>query len=379
MSIELIKNNSGVTGLLIGLTFLLLVACSGPKDLIDVPTIAPVDSVAKVTKHRIFVATSRAKSSEAGVFYSGKRSQQLNFASVTVSIPPEHKTGKIERPNSLPSDPQKHFVIDQPVNFETREAFQSDLITYLSKLPKDKRNLLLFVHGYNTNLTSAVLQISQFVEDTGYDGVPVLFSWASSGQTVKYVYDVNSVLVARDHLVSMFSTLQLSAVQGYDVVAHSMGTLLVMEASRQIALTTGINPTNKVRNVVLAAPDIDIDLFISQIKLFPNDGRNIVVLVSKDDVALRASKRVAGGVQRVGQVSAQELSKLGIIAIDLSEIEDESSFSHSKYKDSPAVVQLLGETLEEKTSFNQRPNLSLGQSIAVGVDGALRSISEASN
>ncbi|SLN67238.1 hypothetical protein ROA7450_03583 [Roseovarius albus] len=351
-----------------------LLSCSGPKDLVDVPTTVPVESVPEVTKHRIFIATSRAKSDESGEFYSGERGRGLNFASVTVSIPPEHRKGKIERPGSLPADPEKHFVINDPKNFKNRSAFQTDLSAHLSTLKQDDRNLLVFIHGYNTNLTSAILQVSQFVEDSGYDGVPVLFSWASSGKTVKYVYDINSALVARDHLVSMFSTLQIPIIKGYDVVAHSMGTLLVMEASRQIAMTTGLNPTGKVRNVVLAAPDIDIDLFISQIRLLPAKGRNIIIMVSKDDAALKASRRIAGGVQRVGQTSATELSKLGVTAIDLSEVQDKSSFSHSKFKDSPAVVQLIGTALEEKSSFNQGPSLSLGQVISVGVDGAIKAI-----
>ncbi len=199
----------------------------------------------------------------------------------------------------------------------------------------------------------------------------MLFSWASSGQTLKYVYDINSVLSARDNLVKMFSTLELESVESYDVVAHSMGTLLVMEAARQIVITTGINPTGKVRNVVLAAPDIDRDLFLSQLKNFPEGGYNMIILVSSDDKALLASRRVAGGVSRIGQLPASELDRRGIIAIDLSDVDDESTYSHAKYKDSPEVVRLLGDALKNGESVYSRPKLTIGQTISIGVDGTI--------
>ncbi|WP_170477524.1 alpha/beta hydrolase [Ruegeria arenilitoris] len=314
-----------------------------------------------------------------GELFSGQRSQNLGFASVDVFVPPGHKPGQIELPKQLPPDPRQHFVIGQPERFVQTSQFQDALSNYLNSRAIEDRKILLFVHGYNTDMSSAILQISQFVEDSGYDGVPLLFSWASSGQTLKYVYDINSVLAARDHLTSMFSVLQLPSIDSYDVVAHSMGTLLVMEAARQAAITTGLNPTQKVRNVVLAAPDIDWDVFLSQVRSFPTGRYNMVVLVASDDKALKASRRVAGGIKRLGQVPATELDRLGVIAIDLSEVDDESTYSHAKYKDSPEVVKLLGDALKEGSSVDNRPNLTVGQTIGVGVDGAIKILTGGQN
>ena len=349
----------------------LLTACARPEPIIGVETVVPVDEVPGAVQQKVFIATTRQPSQEVGEFYSGNRSLATNYASVVVSVPPIHETGKVERPIREMPDPREHFVIDQPRNFDSKRDFENRLSAHLRSLPSDQRNVMVFVHGYNTDLTSAVLQVSQFVHDSGYDGVPLLFSWASSSSTVKYVYDLNSALTARDQLAEILEIIDLPAVEGFDLVAHSMGTFLVMETSRQVALTTGLNPTGKARNIVLTAPDIDVDLFRAQLSLLPEKGRNIIVLVSKDDKALKASRRVAGGVQRVGQMSATELSELGVIAFDLSEVEDTGSLAHSKFKSSPAVVQLLGAALVEQESFNRGPNLSLGQAVAVGVDGTL--------
>jgi len=358
--------------ILIPFLLLALAACAGPKNLVGIETEVPVENVAGTSKHTVFIATSRAPSTDPAEFFSGQRVSGLNFASVIVSVPPNHKKGKIETPSRAPADPRKHFVLNEPRNFAGRNSFQQRLTDHLATLPPERRKLLIFVHGYNTNMTSAILQASQFVEDSGYDGVPLLFSWASNANTLQYVYDINSALVARDRLAGMFDTINLPAVREYDVVAHSMGTLLVMETSRQIVLTTGLDPTSKLNNVILAAPDIDLDLFYEQIKLFPEDQRNIIVLVSKDDKALRASRRVAGGVTRLGQASANDISQLGVTAIDLSDVEDENTLSHSKFKDSPEVVQQIGEALKNGDSFNSAPSLSVGQALAVGVDGTIK-------
>lgn len=362
------------TGLWCVAVSVLLLGCAGPKNLVDVPTVVPVESVPDLKRHRIFMATSRAPSDDPAEFFSGERGDGVNFASVEVTIPPNRATGSVQTPARPPSDPRKHFVIDEASVYDNRTDFQTDFSAYMRSLPGDKRDVLVYVHGYNTNVTSAILQLAQFVQDTGYDGVPLLFTWASSANTLKYVYDINSALVARDDLVSMLETLELPAVEGYSVVAHSMGTFLVMEASRQIVMTTGINATGKVRNVVLAAPDIDIDLFKEQIKLIPEDQRNIVVLVSSDDKALRASQRVAGGVSRVGQSKVEQLSELGVIAIDLSEADEPGTLSHSKFKSSPEVVQIIGNSINSSETFNAGPRLGLGQTLAVGVEGTVRAI-----
>jgi esterase/lipase superfamily enzyme len=353
------------------LSCILTAGCGAPPNLVDIETTAPVENVPDLNRHRIFVATSRAPSADPNELFSGVRGNELQYATVDVYIPQDRTPGSVNSPSRAPADPAKHFVIKSPVRYEERSDFRSDLTSYLRSRPTNQRDLLLYVHGYNTNTSSAILQIAQFVEDSGYDGVPVLFTWASSGNTLKYVYDMNSALVARDDLVSMFETMNIPAVAGYDVVAHSMGTFLVMEASRQIVMTTGLNPTGKVNNVVLAAPDIDIDLFKKQIELVPEDQRNIIVLVSKDDKALRASRRVAGGVSRVGLTDAAELSKLGVIAIDLSDVENTDTISHSKFKNSPQVVQQIGNSINSGESFNDGPRLGLGQSIAVTVEGTL--------
>ena len=66
------------------------------------------------------------------------------------------------------------------------------------------------------------------------------------------------------------------------------------------------------------------------------------MLVSSDDGALRLSRFLSGGVERLGAADAERVAALGVSVVDLSKIEDETSGAHSKFASSPEVVQLIG-------------------------------------
>ena len=143
-----------------------------------------------------------------------------------------------------------------------------------------------------------------------------------------------------------------SNLERFDVVAHSMGNFLLMETARSLALSGQLNSTGSLGSVVLAAPDIDVDVFETQLRTLPQPVRDrMAVLVSQDDKALRLSRRISGNTPRLGAGDAEDLDKFGIRIIDLTKINDKTSLSHSKFADSPEIVQLIGLKLEEGDSF----------------------------
>ena len=126
-----------------------------------------------------------------------------------------------------------------------------------------------------------------------------------------------------------------------------------------------LDPTGRIATVMLASPDIDIDLFRSQAAELPASFREkMYLLISKDDGALRVSRLIAGGVPRVGATDAEELEKLGVTVIDLSKIDDSSAGSHSKFAGSPEVVQLIGAGLNNAGRFGDVDTPGLGALIA---------------
>ncbi|AXA44262.1 hypothetical protein DLJ82_6291 (plasmid) [Rhizobium leguminosarum] len=332
-----------------------LATCSRPPELIGIDNPAtPVASVHNLKRHRIFIATTRQASEVAGAFYSAGRAPELGLASVDVTLPPNHVVGKLERPEHLPPNPRTEFAVVDPVIYANDTSFISQINRELATRPLNQRKLLLFVHGYNNTTSDALVRLAQFVDDTGFQGVPVLFTWASAARTTRYVYDLNSALVARVKIKQMADILVRTNAGSADIFAHSMGAFLLMEGLVDAEQTGYLGRRKSINHIILASPDIDIDLFRTQISLLPKSIREkMYILVSRDDSALRLSRRIAGGVPRVGAADTQELTRDGLTVIDLSEIDNSSSGSHSKFAGSPEVVKLIGAGLKNAGRFGE--------------------------
>lgn len=332
-----------------------LVSCTPAPEIIGIrDSRIPAETVDNLTKHKIFILSTRGSSEVAGAFYSSERAPELGMASVDATVPPTHVLGVLERPKRLPPDPRTEFTVINPVVYSTDDAFISGLNRELAKRAPGDRKLLIFVHGFNNTASDAVLRLAQFVEDTDFQGVPVLFTWASAAKGTRYVYDLNSALVARPQVRTMAAILNRTKAEKVDVFAHSMGTFLTMEGLVSQQESGRLGSGIPIDHIVLAAPDIDIDLFRTQISaLHPDIKERMYLLISKDDAALRLSRRIAGGVPRVGAADALLLEELGVTVIDLSRIEDSASGSHSKFAGSPEVVQLIGSGLNANTGFGK--------------------------
>ena len=89
-----------------------MLSCSRPPEIVGIDNpVHPVASVQEATLQRVFIATTRESSEVAGAFFSDRRAPELGFASVVVSIPPNHVQGNLERPSHLPPNPETEFAI----------------------------------------------------------------------------------------------------------------------------------------------------------------------------------------------------------------------------------------------------------------------------
>lgn len=337
--------------ILVCLGGLSLAACGGiPQDVIgiDGDKISGRD-VPDAVIHRIFVAGTRAPAEEFPArFYTRERGKALRFAQVDMVVPPGHEVGKVERPKRLPPNPMTDMVALDPTRLESKPDFVAAINKAMNALPPSDRNVMVFIHGYNTSFDSALFRFAQFVHDTGYTGVPVLFTWPSGGKVLDYVYDINSVLSSRDSLLETFRLLASTKLKRADIVAHSMGNFLTIETLRQAALSGAFKRDNRLRYVVMASPDIDIDVFETQVRAMPEALHKFFVLLSEDDKALAISRRIAGKVNRLGNsTESARLEKIGINLVDLTKVDVKGGLNHAKFADAPDIVQLIGKRLKE--------------------------------
>src|SRR5712671_6721117 len=122
------------------------------------------------------------------------------------------------------------------------------------------RNLLVYVHGFNQTFEAAALDAARLSDGIKFAGETMVFSWPSRAKLLDYAYDRESAMWSRDALEQVFAGLMASpGVARIHVVAHSVGTMLTMEALRQIYARQGQAATDRIGAVIFASPDIDMD------------------------------------------------------------------------------------------------------------------------
>ena len=235
----------------------LLASCGGRVEGVLVPVAATVPGASIVN---LAVATTRSRAEDRGVLFTGERSSQPDFANIVVSIPPDsaRKIGDVQWPKKLPGNPATDFVTLKAEDMTLAQAkvWFNDRI---KATPGHKA--LVFIHGFNNRFDDAVYRFAQIVHDSRAPVVPVLFTWPSRGSILAYGYDLQSNNYSRDALEQLLTALATNPnVSEVDVLAHSMGNVVTLEALRQMAIRNGrVYP--KIRNVMLAAPDVDVDVF----------------------------------------------------------------------------------------------------------------------
>jgi esterase/lipase superfamily enzyme len=325
----------------------------------------------------LLVATTRAPVLQPpGVMFGDSRGRGLDFADIVVSIPPAgaRQPGDVTLPSSLPGNPERDFVILRADRVDLAQA-KANFDTRIKRTPG--RRVLIFVHGFNTRFEEAVYRFAQIVHDARVDVAPVLFTWPSGGRVTDYVYDRDSAVYSRDAFEAVLQALVKDPnVDSISILAHSMGNYLAIESLRQMSIRDrGLSP--KIRDVMLASPDIDVDVFrrqIAEIDAGPRPAQ-FTLFVSRDDRALGLSSFLARDSTRLGALDPNKepyrsiLEQGRVQVIDLTSIASNDITNHGKFA-SGEVVGAIGERLAEGQSLTDA-KAGLVESLGTFTSGAI--------
>lgn len=302
----------------------------------------------------VFVATSRSLN-ERG-FYGSERSNEIAYVKVDVSVPPDRQPGTL-RTTPLHPDPNRHFVISRQADLSSASGFMSSVRKELLSKPSGQRDLLLYVHGYNNSFADSVFRVAQLSHDFDLPDLAVAYSWPSDAHPLGYSHDRDSALFARDGLETMLRQLPSTGANRITLVAHSMGSLLVMETLRQIEIATPGWSQRNLDGVVLISPDVDVDLFKHQAARIRELPQPFAVFTSRKDRVLRLSAQINGHSKRLGRVTdATELAELPLILVDVSEFSENGlGPNHFTVGTSPALISLLTQSQAVQQVFQQDP------------------------
>jgi esterase/lipase superfamily enzyme len=306
-------------------------------------------SAAAASKPRpvqIFIASTRK--GEKGAAAQVASAAGVHYALATLTIPPGHRAGSIEKPMWGAANARDHIVVAGERELDPDE-FRAELASHISGRIGVNRDVLVYVHGFNVGFDEALDRAAQIVADSRFGGVAVMFTWPTKREVFGYVSDKDSAMASRDALQTLLQDISATPGVGkVHVLAHSMGGWLAMEALRQASIAGDRDLDGRLGEVMLASPDIDMDVFAAQMAHIRP--AKVTVFATANDRALSLSSAIAQSRKRVGAIDPskpgdrQALEGLGAKVYDLSNVSD-GFIDHGAYADAPDVLHAIGAQL----------------------------------
>ncbi len=310
-----------------------------------------LDTIA--TRLPIFIATTRrgVDADRPGFRFGTQDANALSWGAAQVNVPSYRmrSEGDIARPGvELNPDAQRLMFISSLI--------PADSLRFLQRIRDDlartnSRDILVFVHGYNSSFEEAAVRLAQLVADMGFDGTALLFSWPSAGALSGYIRDQQTARNAGWHLLHLLrDQLPLTQPNRIHVIAHSMGSEVL---SKALSLVQRGDSLPMLGQVVFAAPDVDARIFAREIlPVLRERAEGVTLYASTEDEALRAS-RVLNGVIRLG-LGGDSLTVLGgMTTVDASRVRGDA-LGHTLFGNSALLNDLHAVLTEGRTPAERR-------------------------
>jgi esterase/lipase superfamily enzyme len=161
----------------------------------------------------------------------------------------------------------------------------------------------------------------------GYDlqirGAMSFFSWPSQGTLVGYPADEATIdaseAVIAEYLVAFAAN---SGAERVHLIAHSMGNRGLLRAVNRLVTRADAESRVPFGHVILAAPDVDRDVFLQLASAYRRLARRTTLYVSDEDRAVGLSRSFHGGFARVGYVPpvtvVPEIDTVHVANVDLT-------------------------------------------------------------
>jgi esterase/lipase superfamily enzyme len=275
-------------------------------------------------------------------------------------VPKSHRVGALEAPSILRlefrPDPTKHVILAR-VTPLAHEAWRAEIARRATAL--GNAGILVFIHGYNVRFADAARRAGQLSYDLGFAGPTVLFSWPSRGGVVDYTVDEQAAEWSIPDMKDVLASLATVApgVPVY-VIAHSMGNRVLTRGFKAL-LDEDLNKRRAFRQIVLAAPDIDADVFRREIgPAILGKGPRVTLYASSNDKALAASRNLHGGYKRLGESGDGIVVMRDLDTVDASNVSTEF-LGHSYFGDSSTVMSDLIYVIQKSLPPQERTRFAL--------------------
>ncbi len=301
---------------------------------------------------QVHYATNRnvTGKTEPNDWYGSDRGE-LRYGHALVSIPKDHVMSRIERPLKIfwiefSENPQKHVVL-RAVEEKDEAQFFAALASKVARL--QEKTAFVFIHGFNVTFAEATRRTAQMAYDLFLVGdrkgeatlstVPILYSWPSNGEAVLYTHDANNAEASFAHLKAFLKDVAArSGAESITIIAHSMGSRTLTTALNEVGLEMRAGDGPMVKEIILAAPDMDRDYFLNIVDAVKRTGERMTLYASSRDKALQLSMTL-NGFPRLGDATNNVVIFDGGESIDASAVGDDI-LAHSYYGGVSVLVDL---------------------------------------
>jgi esterase/lipase superfamily enzyme len=331
---------------------------------------------------QVFYITNRAPimKQDGSISYGSERSHELTFGNVSV-FGPDAETSIVGTPEELGRFPATPYDVIETKNGAQRDPdvvarhlqAARDLKADLSRrvMATGRKEVIVFIHGYNNSFDDAVRSTAQLCTDLGpQDFTCVALTWPAGGtKGVLFGYNVDresgefSVSDVRKALRFISETPGLREMH---FLGHSRGTDVLSSALKELSIETYVSQTplgsRKAGNVLLFAPDMDLDVAFSKLftplsdpgllhgrKADPNlkwttGDIHYTIYASDGDQALALSQFLFGSELRLGRFDVHNNPELMRLAPHFARLTDfvsveggEGLIGHSYFLSNPHV------------------------------------------
>ena len=213
-------------------------------------------------------------------------------------------------------------------------ALQAEIARRLALSPR--KEIVLYVHGVSNSFSDAAFTMGEMCHFLGREFVCAIFTWPAGGKhgiLFGYEEDYESSTFAVEHLRKAIRTIaDTPGLERIHILAHSRGTDVLATALSELSFESYMQQTTlprrvKLGNVVLMAPDLDIEVAPEKILAIISDPDvpygakpdphavfralrpfHLTIYVSPDDKALATSGWLFGSIARLGRVDTSILT-----------------------------------------------------------------------
>lgn len=270
--------------------------------------------------------------------FSADYDERLHYGKRVLHIPASHRPGELGSPlwKRLLSGSDDRIRLADGLALD-EAAFLREVRGVLARLEPADRQVLVYIHGFNTSFDEAALRAAQLGHDLQVPGLTMFFSWPSRGQVGAYLTDLGSIEASEEPLAEfLVQAARLAGPGKVHLIAHSMGNRGLLRALHRASAQAALRSGARFGQVFLAAPDVDVKLFRQLASVYPQVSEHTTLYVADQDKALAALEWIAEGLRAGG---APPL--LVLPGIDTVHVRGGGLFrlGHSYVAEEPAVLR----------------------------------------